>query len=428
MQLTPYQIVVERLMSMPRFQDVGDRAANFALDQVTVFLEAIGNPHKDLNCVHVAGTNGKGTVCHALKSMYMEAGYRTALYTSPHLNDVRERFLIDGSRISEEDMVRFFDLFDVELNTHPLTFFELTTVIAFWWFREKKVDIAIIETGLGGRLDATNVVDPMVSVITSIGMDHMQQLGDTIAKITSEKAGIIKPGRPVVTGKLSPDSMAVIGEVVNRTGSVWNKVKGRIQTTSTGSLLVEQDDGELQQVETDLSGPFTHINVEICLIVAELLDSKYPVSWEAFTKGMKKVRQNTGLMGRMERLSRDFQWFFDGAHNEEALASILNHLKTKHPDIEPVLVMTMMEDKFTPNIVSLLKPYGKIYFVDMGTPRALKNHDFTKEIPHAQHLILTDQMDNLTLNILKSSLVLFTGSFYFYSTVTGWMESLSLDS
>ena len=194
-----YSEIQNRLMAMPRFQDVGSRAARFGIDQIREFSESIGSPQVSFKSIHVAGTNGKGTVCSILASVLKEQGYKVGLYTSPHLIDVRERFRIDGEMIPEEVLIDFFNQHDLVLRQYPLTFFELTTAIAFWWFSRDNVDIAIIETGLGGRLDATNILNPLVSVITSIGMEPSFTSSRSGLRKTWGGVKVVRTLRPAMT-------------------------------------------------------------------------------------------------------------------------------------------------------------------------------------------------------------------------------------
>ncbi|MFO7848119.1 MAG: Mur ligase family protein, partial [Balneolaceae bacterium] len=197
-----YKDVLHKLESIPMFGRQGKSAANFSLEPIRNFCEKLGNPQNKFRSVHVAGTNGKGTTCRMLASVYQEAGYRTGLYTSPHLADYRERFTVNSKWIPKQYLLRFFQEHSGLIESHKLTYFELSTAVAYWYFSEMETDVAILETGLGGRLDATNIVKPMVTVITSVGLDHTDLLGDTVEMIAAEKAGIIKPNTPVVAGQV----------------------------------------------------------------------------------------------------------------------------------------------------------------------------------------------------------------------------------
>lgn len=422
-----YEQVQDRMLSMPRFQDVGSRAAKFGIDQIREFCEAIGNPQMEFRCIHVAGTNGKGTVCSILASLYMSAGYNTALYTSPHLKDVRERFRLNGEMIPPSDLVHFFETFDEQLQRYPLTFFELTTAIAFWWFSFKKVDIAIIETGLGGRLDATNIVDPLVSVITSIGFDHIEQLGNTIESIAAEKAGILKPNRPYVTGDLDVSARKVIDSVAAyvsspnySSGTVINKVSMTefdIETTHTS-----------YRVNTDLATPCLDTNIRICMDVLGATHQTLPVSDACVQQGLSMICRNSGFAGRFQRLHNELDWYFDGGHNPQAFETVLAHVSQNFSGRKLTIVTSLMADKFSSEMIGLFLQIKNIFYFEQGASRALSFEDFRSEIGNANQFGPDKKRILETLNYLKSELVLFTGSFYFYSTVSEWMESLTHDS
>lgn len=411
-------------MAMPRFQDVGSRAARFGIDQIREFCEAIGNPHKNFRCIHVAGTNGKGTVCSMLASIYMSAGYQTALYTSPHLMDVRERFRLNGEMIPASDLVLFFETFDEQLERYPLTFFELTTAIAFWWFSHRKVDIAIIETGLGGRLDATNIVDPLVSVITSIGMDHTEQLGNTIESIATEKAGILKPNRPYVTGDLEVRARTVIDSVAASVSGFFFSSGSEIKKKSMTEFEIETTHS-CYRVNTDLATPRLDTNIRICLDALGAVHQTLPVSDVNVQLGLSRICINSGFAGRFQRLHKNLDWYFDGGHNPQAFEFVLDHIAQNFPGRSVTIVTSLMADKFSADMVGLYLRNNTVFYFEQASARALCFDDFRSKIGCARQLGPDKKMILETLNYLKTELVLFTGSFYFYSTVFEWMESLT---
>ncbi len=415
------------MMAMPRFQDVGSRAARFGIDQIREFCDVIENPQKNFRSIHVAGTNGKGTVCSILASVYKAAGYTTALYTSPHLVDVRERFRINGVMIPPEELVLFFDLYDDQLKQYPLTFFELTTAIAFWWFSWKKVDIAIIETGLGGRLDATNIIDPLVSVITSIGLDHTEQLGNSIESIATEKAGILKPGRLYVTGDIDIRAMKVIQNVAKTVSSSFFTSGSKVNKLSMTEYVLETEDSSFS-VRTDLGTPYLGTNIRVCLDAINAACPVLPVSMNAISQGLEHICANSGFGGRFQRLHAELDWYFDGGHNPQALQAVLRHVSEHFPGRNLTIVTSMMTDKFNAEIIDLFKSIDHIFYYEQESMRALRFIDFRAKIGGA-HPIGPEKNKILeTLKYLKTELVLFTGSFYFYSTVSEWMESLTHDS
>ncbi|HAC14841.1 MAG TPA: hypothetical protein DCE78_02685 [Bacteroidetes bacterium] len=422
-----YTEIENRLMAMPRFQDVGSRAARFGIDQIREFCDEIGNPETNFKSIHVAGTNGKGTVCGMLASILKEQGYKVGLYTSPHLIDVRERFRINGEMMPKEALIDFFDQHNVNLEQFPLTFFELTTAIAFWWFSLEKVDVAIIETGLGGRLDATNILNPLVSVITSIGMDHMEQLGSTIQSIAYEKAGIIKPGVPFVLGEIDNEAETVITKIANEIGAYQFVDATEIEEQPNREFVVFRDNQELN-IQSDLNSPYLNTNIRTVFRTLNSIQNHLLVSNDSFIRGLAKIRVNSGLTGRFQRLLPNVDWFFDGGHNPQALLAVQNHLKAIFPNRNPILILSLMADKLTDESIDILKKYDQIYYFELNVPRALSFDRFIEVFPNSKALIDHENHYLSTLKYLKTELVLFTGSFYFYSTVSEWMESLSLDS
>lgn len=423
-----YEQVESYLLSMPRFQDVGARAAHFGIDQIETFCSEIGNPQRSFKSIHVAGTNGKGTVCSMLASIYKEAGYKTGLYTSPHLLDVRERFVINGIMISKEELTIFFNLYGNVIKTQSITFFELTTTIAFWFFARNMVDVAIIETGLGGRLDATNIIIPEASIITSIGLDHTEQLGNTLESVAREKAGIIKDGIPVILGNIQKSAGEVIHlKVVDMNSNVVSSPI-RVQSKSTDTIIIDFDD-RLIEVQSDVLSPELCQNAQICLDVVYALRQTFHVNDDELVRAFANIRTNSGLRGRFEKIHSNFQWYFDGAHNTDALTRVIDQTNClSKSGFSPVFIVAMMKDKLTVEVINLLKNCEHIYFYELKMPRALKFEEFQRNLPHSK-LLNTQEMTKKTfLNKIKSNLVLFTGSFYFYSTVIEWMESLTFDS
>lgn len=205
--------VEKYLNAIPTFKESGPEGARLGLEPMRRFCRAIGDPQEHLDVIHVAGTNGKGTTCRFLSSVYQSSGYRCGMFISPHLQDFRERFTINGQWIAEKEIVTFFNRFQTLLEKHQLTYFEICTALGFWWFHRQNVDMVAVETGLGGRWDATNIVKPLLAVITSISKDHQQLLGSTLEEIAREKGGIIKPETPVVVGNLGPEAKRVVKEI-----------------------------------------------------------------------------------------------------------------------------------------------------------------------------------------------------------------------
>ena len=354
-----YKETIEYLFnSTPVFEHVGASAYKPGL-QTTEILDAhYGHPHKNFKTIHIAGTNGKGSVSHSLASILQEAGYKVGLYTSPHLIDFRERIRVNGIPVSEEYVIRFVEDFK-HLNSkriHPLSpsFFELTTALAFKYFAEEKIDIAVIEVGLGGRLDCTNIITPILSVITNISFDHTQFLGNTLAQIASEKAGIIKHQVPVV-----------IGETTKETRPVFeNKAK---EMDAPIFFAEEIDRSECDQYEFELKGSYQKKNLRTILCAMKRLSFIHP---EHIQKGLTNVCKNTGLMGRWQTLSTNPLIICDTGHN-------VGGWKYLAPQISSVpcdrlhIVFGMVDDKDIRNVLSMLPKNAVYYFTQANNHRAI---------------------------------------------------------
>jgi dihydrofolate synthase/folylpolyglutamate synthase len=354
-----YKETIEYLFnSTPVFEHVGASAYKPGL-QTTEILDAhYGHPHKNFKTIHIAGTNGKGSVSHSLASILQEAGYKVGLYTSPHLIDFRERIRVNGIPVSEEYVIRFVEDFK-HLNSkriHPLSpsFFELTTALAFKYFAEEKIDIAVIEVGLGGRLDCTNIITPILSVITNISFDHTQFLGNTLAQIASEKAGIIKHQVPVV-----------IGETTKETRPVFeNKAK---EMDAPIFFAEEIDKSECDQYDFELKGSYQKKNLRTILCAMKRLPFIHP---EHIQKGLTNVCKNTGLMGRWQTLSTNPLIICDTGHN-------VGGWKYLAPQISSVpcdrlhIVFGMVDDKDIRNVLSMLPKNAVYYFTQANNHRAI---------------------------------------------------------
>jgi dihydrofolate synthase/folylpolyglutamate synthase len=340
---------------LPMFQRVGAAAYKADLSNTISLCKLIGNPEKSLRFVHIAGTNGKGSTAHMTASVLQEAGYKTGLFTSPHLKDFRERIKINGELMDEEAVIEFVELFKNGWQSIKPSFFEITAAMAFWYFRQEQVDIVVLETGMGGRLDSTNVVRPEVSVITSIGMDHMQFLGDTIEKIAGEKAGIIKPATPVVTGLVVPEALEVI----------------RAKARDVKAPLTESTALERALPPLDLKGPFQPINARTAICTIDVLRKKgYTISDEQLSAGLGNVVANTGLMGRWQVLSERPLTVTDCAHNAHALEGILQEVaRQDYHNLH--IVLGFANDKDISGILKLFPREATYYFAAAKVPRAL---------------------------------------------------------
>ena len=348
-----YQQTVDFLYNaLPFYQRDGKAAYKADLGNIIELSKMMGNPHQQLKFVHIAGTNGKGSVCHMAASICQEAGIKTALYTSPHLTDFRERIKINGAMIQESEVVEFVKKYKEEFTQINASFFEWTLAMAFHYFHKQKVDLVILETGMGGRLDSTNIVTPLVSVITSIGLDHTLYLGDTLEKIAWEKAGIIKSGVPVVTGEIRPEALNVIEKKAEELKSEHIKFE------------------EKENFKTDLMGRWQQKNCSVSEKVSKVLQKHFPViKEEHIIKGLSKVKSNTGLRARFEQLRKEPLVICDTAHNEEAIKEVLSEIKN-HQFKKLRMVLGFVEDKAIEKIISLLPKDAQYYICAPDIPRA----------------------------------------------------------
>lgn len=380
------------LNSLPMFGTVGISAANYSLDAIRAAMIALDHPHETFPSIHVAGTNGKGSVCHMLASVYQHGGYRTGLYTSPHLMFVNERVKIDGKPIPDESMQAFMNRIEPFIDTQPLTYFEFTTAMAFWWFSKCRVDIAIVETGLGGRLDATNILNPICGIVTSIGMDHADILGPTLTHIAQEKAAILKPGmKRRIVGRVPDECRAVFEAVPDVT------------------FITDPDTSH----KTDLES--VHSGWNIAIVKAALV---LPVDEVALVQGLGSARETTGFRARFETLDPKRDWYFDGAHNEDALRALESHVSNRFPGEPQHWVMAVMKDKLTSGVIDFMKERDGLMIVELDTPRAATLDDLTKCGITAIRISGPEAFSELKLVILA-------GSFYFYGTATHWMKQIS---
>lgn len=401
------------LNNIPMFGGSGAKAANFELSNIQNFCERLGNPQDSFKSIHVAGTNGKGTTVGLLESVYRTAGYKTGLFTSPHLEVYNERVQISGNNISDELILQFFQSAEPFIEQIPLTYFEWSTALSFWAFAEEKVDIAIIETGLGGRLDSTNIITPELSVITSIGMDHEAILGNTLQAIAREKAGIIKVGKPVVIGDLDTESLKVIKEVA---------LASKSTIISAEELAPEFDQGEIticqnQIFYTSFAEPINRWNVAMVVQTVKTLQQIFEVSQEDLKKGIEVFR---GMPGRFEKLSSNKNWYFSGAHNKQAIDATLEAIQANNfkPD---AIVLSFMSDKVKPEIIELFRGFELVYFYQQPGERAAKISDVS---PYLDVKEIANQTYLPILKELRSQVVIFAGSFYFYPIVKQWLKQI----
>ena len=356
--------------SRPPFHIVGASAYKPGLDNTLRLMEHVGNPHRQLRAVHVAGTNGKGSTCHLTAAVLQAAGLRVGLFTSPHLVSLTERIRINGKPISEEEVAAFVAQHRSFLDEVQPSFFETMTAMAFDYFVREKVDIAVIETGLGGRLDSTNVLTPLLSVITNIGMDHTEFLGNTLTQIAREKAGIIKPGVPCVIGETHPQTMNVFLERARECGILGEG----LETTGCRIWFADQcgfmRKRRLREAPfSDLQGNYQDHNLQTAYVALQVLRNYTPLDFlrtSYIQYGFSHVCALTGLRGRWETLREKPLVICDTGHNSHGLQYVARQLKElPHPDIR--IIFGMVNDKDTEVVMRLL-PYGERYHYIFTTP------------------------------------------------------------
>ena len=354
------QLVQDIFRRFPSVQKEGFKPGAYkpGLEGVRDFDKVLGSPSSAIKTIHVAGTNGKGSVANMLAAALSAAGYRTGLYTSPHLVDFRERCRIDGEMIPKEYVHEFLEKWKPYFEAENLSFFEITTGLAFRWFADSKVDVAVIECGLGGRLDSTNIITPVVSVITSIGLDHCALLGNTLPEIAAEKAGIMKPGVPCVVGETNPETAPVFDASAKGPLVYADKAKPRLWERHKEILAA-----------MDLQAPVQRKNLRTVLCALELLQQEFPGDQDKFIYGIEHTAALMHFHGRWERLREKPLVIADIGHNAHALASNFKALKaTKRPLI---IVYGIMADKDLDSIISLMPRKARYIFVAPDTPRAL---------------------------------------------------------
>lgn len=377
-----YQQTLSYLFSqLPMFQRIGSAAYKADLDNTIALCKLLDNPEKKFRSIHVAGTNGKGSSSHMLASILQASGLKVGLYTSPHLKDFRERIKINGQPIPEKKVIDFVANYKSEFEKIQLSFFEMTVGLAFDYFAEEKVEIAVIEVGLGGRLDSTNVISPEVCLITNISLDHTALLGPTVAKIAEEKAGIIKSGIPVVIGETTTESKPVFlkkakekmapiifSDEIYKAERVSHSGKGKLYLT-----MDIEENGEViwKKLESELLGLYQKKNIPAVLLVCEELNKKgFHLRDEIIRKGIKEVVTSMGLLGRWQILAENPLVIADTGHNEAGILEVLNQIShTQHKQLH--FVLGMVSDKDISRILLLLPKNAVYYFCKANIPRAL---------------------------------------------------------
>lgn len=374
-----YKETTEYLFNqLPMYQRIGKAAYKTDLNNTIELCELLNHPHKNFKSIHIAGTNGKGSTAHFLASIFQAAGFKTGLYTSPHLKDFRERIKINGEMITEDFVVEFVKKYKKKFEKIQLSFFEMTVGMAFQYFSDEEVDIAIIETGMGGRLDSTNVLNPILSIITNIGYDHMQFLGDNLIKIAGEKAEIIKKNTPVVIGETQLEIKSLFEEKADKENAPIYfaddtfDLKHLTNIDADIALYDVWKDSELfiEQLESSLLGEYQTKNIATALQAADLLKQQFGLSHEVMIEGIQDMQMNTGFRGRWQILSKNPLTICDTAHNKEGLTAVMIQLKQQHFD-KLHFVLGIVNDKKISDILNLLPHNATYYYCKADIPRGL---------------------------------------------------------
>jgi dihydrofolate synthase/folylpolyglutamate synthase len=381
-----YQQTIDYLFHrLPMFSRIGAAAFKGDLTNTIRLCEALGNPQKSFKSIHIAGTNGKGSTSHMMAAIMQTAGYKTGLYTSPHLKDFRERIKVNGEMVDESFVIQFTGQIKPLIEEIEPSFFEITVAMAFAWFALQSVDVAVIEVGLGGRLDSTNIITPELAVITNISYDHMNLLGNTLEKIAAEKAGTIKQGVPVVIGETLPETKPVFETRAielhaplylaseNMWVADWQQLGHELEVT-----VAEKHTDERKQYRLELTGLYQIKNL---LTVLEAIHILCKTGWKIEEKhlahALKNVRKLTGLHGRWEVIHEHPYTVLDVAHNEDGIKQLTGQLE--HCNFQKLHIVTgMVKDKEISTVLSLLPKYATYYFTKAQIPRALHEDELAR--------------------------------------------------
>ena len=360
-----YQQCLDWLFSqLPMYQRKGTIAYKADIGNIVQVTEKLGNPHQDFKSIHIAGTNGKGSTSHLLASVLQEAGYKIGLYTSPHLKDFRERIRINGEMIKQEDVIQFITENKGWFSHIGMSFFEMTVALAFHHFAKEKVDIAIIEVGLGGRLDSTNIIKPELSIITNIGLDHTELLGDSIQKIAREKGGIIKPKTPILIGRKQHQTESIFDEIAKKNHSKL--------------YYAENCD-----IDIGLKGDYQYENKNTAYTAIKILKTlNWNILDKHIIKGFKNVQYNAKLLGRWMTLGKSPTIICDTGHNIDGIKLIVEQIeKTQYDNLH--IIFGVVNDKSIESILKLLPKKAQYYFCQAQIPRAMNvNLLYTKAQKH----------------------------------------------
>ncbi|MFY0600569.1 MAG: bifunctional folylpolyglutamate synthase/dihydrofolate synthase [Cyclobacteriaceae bacterium] len=404
-----YQESLDFLYSrLPMFQRVGAPALKYNLDNTIALLSALGDPHKSLKSIHIAGTNGKGSSAHSLSAILQESGLKVGLFTSPHLKSFTERARINGTPVAERYVSHFVTDFKEVIEDVNPSFFELTFGMSMLYFQEQQVDVAVIETGLGGRLDSTNVINPEVCLITSIGLDHTDLLGDTLEEIAMEKAGIIKPNTPVVIGADQPDILHVFknkavesNSVLHGAGGISVLPKPKKQPVALVDVVIDGD-CVFSDMILDIGASYFRKNLPGVLKVVEVLrDQGWTIFDQAIRNGLQNVTKLSGLRGRFQVIKTSPHTIADISHNLQGLTELFSQVDKMYFS-ELHIVFGVVKDKSIDEILLLLsKLKAEFYFTQSSVPRSMSSLELKKLA--ANHMMNGEAFGDVNMAIKEAS-------------------------
>lgn len=414
---------------LPVFHRDGASAYKKDLTRTIELLEFLGNPHHRFKSIHVAGTNGKGSSSHLLASILQESGYKTGLYTSPHIKHFGERIKINGAFIAEEFVIEFVKNISPLLVKIEPSFFELTVAMAFQYFAENKVDIVVVETGLGGRLDSTNVISPLACLITNISYDHADLLGNTLGEISREKAGIIKEKVPVVISERQNEVENVFIETARNMSAGISFASDNTIVSKEGyskdKMLIKVTEADrIYELESGLSGEYQIKNIAGVLNVIKILQNQdFKITAENIERGISNIITNTGLKGRWQKISDNPLIICDIAHNEAGIAEVLNSINELEVS-NLHIVMGMVKDKDIAKVLAILPKQALYYFTQAHTPRALSAEDL--RVKALDYNLQGEEFENVNLAIENAKskassddLIVVCGSTFLIAEVEG---------
>ena len=423
--MSTYQETLDYLYAkLPMYNRIGAAAIKNNLDNTLAICSFLGNPEKKFPSIHIAGTNGKGSSSHMLASIFQAAGYKTGLYTSPHLYDFRERIKVNGQMCPETFVTSFTNKVKPIIEEIEPSFFEITVGMAFDYFEQEHCDIAIIETGLGGRLDSTNVIQPILSLITNIGWDHMALLGNTLPAIASEKAGIIKEKTPIVISEIITETQSVFENTAAKLHAPIYFAEDFLQFKSfTNHWTTAHFEYDQISVDCDLPGKYQYKNIRGVLQCIHLLkDMGWRLEDAVVQKGLQQIKASTGLMGRWECIQESPKLFLDVAHNEHGMHALLEQLSTLEYN-QLHIITGMVKDKDVDTVLGLLPKEAKFYFSNAHIPRAMPASEVAEK---AKQLgIDGDIFDNVNkaieaanINAHPNDLIIVMGSIFLVAEVS----------